>query len=216
MNTTVIALDTSPVRLALARHNAALYGVADRIEFVLADFISFAQNLAESSALQLPKQDPLRSRRIDVIFLSPPWGGPSYLTDAQNGEGGTTLNTDYVTQSAPEYSLASIRPIHGKQLFKLARRLTRNIAYYLPRNVSLEEVAALPEENNENSGERLEAEIEQYRGDTAPQKSKTRRGKAKADRKVEMVEVEEEWMGQKLKALTCYFGGLVDGQQDLF
>jgi trimethylguanosine synthase len=28
------------------------------------------------------------------------------------------------------------------------------------------------------------------------------------------VEVEEEWMGNKLKALTCYFGGLVTGQED--
>ena len=33
---------------------------------------------------------------------------------------------------------------------------------------------------------------------------------------VEMVEVEEEWMGSKLKALTCYFGGLTAGQEALF
>ena len=32
----------------------------------------------------------------------------------------------------------------------------------------------------------------------------------------EMVEVEEEWMGTKLKALTCYFGGLAVGQDNLF
>jgi len=32
----------------------------------------------------------------------------------------------------------------------------------------------------------------------------------------EVVEVEEEWMGSKLKALTCYFGGLVSGQDHLF
>ena len=28
--------------------------------------------------------------------------------------------------------------------------------------------------------------------------------------------VEEEWMGSKLKALTCYFGGLVAGQEASF
>ena len=32
----------------------------------------------------------------------------------------------------------------------------------------------------------------------------------------EQVEVEEEWMGTKLKALTCYFGGLAQGQEHLF
>jgi len=32
----------------------------------------------------------------------------------------------------------------------------------------------------------------------------------------EEVEVEEEYMGGKLKAVTCYFGGLVAGQEHLF
>jgi trimethylguanosine synthase len=67
----VIALDISPTRLALARHNAAIYGVADRIEFILADYISFA-----NAYLSRPRP----TRRIDVVFLSPPWGGPGYLS----------------------------------------------------------------------------------------------------------------------------------------
>jgi trimethylguanosine synthase len=33
----VIAIDISPIRLACAAHNAEIYGVADRIQFVLAD-----------------------------------------------------------------------------------------------------------------------------------------------------------------------------------
>jgi trimethylguanosine synthase len=32
----------------------------------------------------------------------------------------------------------------------------------------------------------------------------------------EKVEVEEEWTGSKLKALTCYYGGLAEGQGHLF
>ena len=67
----MIALDTSPVRLALARHNAMIYGVADRIEFILADYISFANSL-----ISMSNKD---ARKIDVVFLSPPWGGPEYL-----------------------------------------------------------------------------------------------------------------------------------------
>ncbi|KDN45131.1 hypothetical protein RSAG8_05046, partial [Rhizoctonia solani AG-8 WAC10335] len=42
----VIALDISPTRLAIARHNAVIYGVADRIDFILGDYVSFARSLA--------------------------------------------------------------------------------------------------------------------------------------------------------------------------
>ena len=51
-----------PTRLALAKHNAAVYGVDDRIEFVLGDFFHVAKDL-----------------KADAVFLSPPWGGPEYL-----------------------------------------------------------------------------------------------------------------------------------------
>jgi trimethylguanosine synthase len=180
----VIALDTNPTRLALARHNAVLYGVADRIEFILADYLSFAR-----SYLSLPSTS---TRKIDVVFLSPPWGGPSYLSGS-NIETAEATNEDIISENVtpvevhPEYTLASIQPIHGAKLFELSRRISCNIAYFLPRNTKLEEISALLDDS-------------QSRDDTAP----------------EVVEVEEEWMGSKLKALTCYFGGLVSGQEHLF
>ena len=34
----VIAIDIDPTKIELARHNAAVYGVADRIEFIVGDF----------------------------------------------------------------------------------------------------------------------------------------------------------------------------------
>lgn len=58
-----MAIDIDPVRLDLARHNAAVYDAADRIEFVQGDFLQVAPRL-----------------RADVVFLSPPWGGPDYLS----------------------------------------------------------------------------------------------------------------------------------------
>ncbi|XP_010785823.1 trimethylguanosine synthase [Notothenia coriiceps] len=59
----VLAIDIDPVRLDLARHNAVVYNVADRIDFVQGDFLELAPRLLG-----------------DVVFLSPPWGGPDYLT----------------------------------------------------------------------------------------------------------------------------------------
>jgi predicted RNA methylase len=61
----VIAVDTDANRLEDAAHNASIYGVKDRIEFVCDDFANFASMY--------------RGPQIDAVFLSPPWGGPAHL-----------------------------------------------------------------------------------------------------------------------------------------
>ncbi|KFK36164.1 hypothetical protein AALP_AA4G086400 [Arabis alpina] len=58
----VIAIDLDPKKLELAKHNAAIYGVADKIDFVKGDFFDLAHNL-----------------KAGTVFLSPPWGGPDYV-----------------------------------------------------------------------------------------------------------------------------------------
>jgi len=194
----VIALDTCPTRLALARHNAQIYGVADRIEFILTDYLTFIK-----SFLSLPSTSDQNSgvsneaRKIDVVFLSPPWGGPSYLSGSPKGS--PSKNNFVSTPSStlvdehPSYSLSSIQPIHGAELFDLTRTVTKNIAYYLPRNTRLHEISSLVSEEH------------------------LRTGRATAtNSQMEKIEVEEEWMGNKLKALTCYFGGLAQGQEGIF
>lgn len=192
----VIAIDTSPVRLALARHNAAIYGVEDRIEFILADYLSFARSYV---SLASPSSQA-RQRKIDVVFLSPPWGGPEYIS-GENGVPSSSIAMSQGTEDKethPEFSLASVQPIHGAELFRLTRKITQNVAYFLPRNTNLGEISALVTE-----------EDGVIRGRA--------RGKQKASQTShEIVEVEEEWMGSKLKALTCYFGGLAAGQESMF
>lgn len=77
--------------MQLARHNAGVYGVSDRIEFIHADFMHLAGVLALPILLtclspfilrkhnsDLPLRDVAESMRADVVFLSPPWGGPGY------------------------------------------------------------------------------------------------------------------------------------------
>lgn len=41
----MIAIDLDPKKLDLAHHNAAIYGVADKIDFVKGDFFDLAHNL---------------------------------------------------------------------------------------------------------------------------------------------------------------------------
>lgn len=52
----VIAIDIDPVRLAYARHNASIYNVDHKIEFILGDYMQLAPQL-----------------QADQVFLSPPW-----------------------------------------------------------------------------------------------------------------------------------------------
>lgn len=61
----VLAVDTDVGRLRDAAHNATIYGVRERIEFVCDDFVVFAANYSGPP--------------IDAVFLSPPWGGPAHL-----------------------------------------------------------------------------------------------------------------------------------------
>ena len=180
----MIALDISPVRLALAKHNARIYGVDDRIDFILMDYIAFARTYLAR---------PVERRTIDVIFLSPPWGGLSYLTMSPQKE-----KSELEAVQQLEYSLEDIVPISGDKLFQLSRRITANIAFFLPRNVNLTEISDLTKsETRKNSNHDLVLTQRVIPNE-------------------EHIEVEEEYMSGKLKAVTCYFGSLVAGQEDMF
>lgn len=103
----VIAIDIDPKKIALARHNADVYGVGDRIEFVVGDFLKLAPSL-----------------KADVVFLSPPWGGPQYLNvDAYDIE-------------------TMMQPAGGTQLYNVSKGITQNIAYYVPRNINTDQASS--------------------------------------------------------------------------
>lgn len=53
--------DIDAGRLEMAKHNAKLFGVEENISFSNGDALEF-----------------LRTRRADVVYLDPPWGGPDY------------------------------------------------------------------------------------------------------------------------------------------
>jgi hypothetical protein len=61
----VIAIEIDRKRLQISRHNAQIYDVADKIDFIQGD-----------SMVLMPLL------KVDAIFLSPPWGGPKYSTES--------------------------------------------------------------------------------------------------------------------------------------
>ncbi|KAL2308380.1 hypothetical protein Nmel_001415 [Mimus melanotis] len=132
----VIAIDIDPEKLRLARHNAEVYGVAEHIDFLCGDFMALAAGL-----------------RADVVFLSPPWGGPDYAT---------AEIFDIQTMICPD----------GFEIFRLSKKITNNIVYFLPRNADINQVASLAGPGGK-------------------------------------VEIEQNFLNNKLKTITAYFGDLI-------
>lgn len=60
----VIAIDIDPEKIRMARHNAAIYGVAHKIEWIVGNSVEILPTL-----------------KADAVFLSPPWGGVRYSRD---------------------------------------------------------------------------------------------------------------------------------------
>jgi len=94
------------VKIDLARNNAKVYGVSDHIEFIIGDYYALAPTL-----------------KADIVFLAPPWGGPSYSLQK-------SLNIN------------DIMPHNGggKYLYDLTHQITENIVYFLPRNINVDQV----------------------------------------------------------------------------
>ncbi|XP_027847510.1 trimethylguanosine synthase-like [Aphis gossypii] len=110
----VIAIDIDPKKIELARNNAEVYGVSDRIEFIIGDYYALVPTL-----------------KADVVFLSPPWGGPSYSKKKK-------FNIDDIMQSYGG----------GKYLYELTRQITTNIAFFLPRNIEDNQCISLAGQGN--------------------------------------------------------------------
>lgn len=106
----VIAIDIDPKKIRMARHNARIYGVEDKIVFINKDFFEFVSDSRS---------------RADAVFLSPPWGGPSY-------------------RNKETFSLKDVTPDMDKIMAK-ARSLSNNIAAFLPRNTAVEELMEFSE-----------------------------------------------------------------------
>lgn len=108
----VIAIDIDPKKIEMAKHNARVYGVEDRIEFIQGDFLQLAPTLT-----------------ADIVYLSPPWGGPSY-------------------GSIDIFDLEKNIELNGYHIFEVAKKISSNIVYFLPRNVNVEQVISLMDDKS--------------------------------------------------------------------
>ncbi|RPB00621.1 S-adenosyl-L-methionine-dependent methyltransferase [Choiromyces venosus 120613-1] len=107
----VIAVDKDQAAIDCARHNAKIYGVLDKIEFVVGDVFKLIED-----------QDP---RLVaDAVFISPPWGGPSY-------------------RDLAVFDLDTMEPYSVTYLVEQAQKISTNFALYLPRTSDLNQIAKI-------------------------------------------------------------------------
>uniref|UniRef100_A0A0K0F680 Trimethylguanosine synthase n=1 Tax=Strongyloides venezuelensis TaxID=75913 RepID=A0A0K0F680_STRVS len=118
----VYAVEMDPIRLKCAKRNAEVYGVADRIQFFLGDFFKIVESFVGSR--DSDEFCPSNKHIIDGVFLSPPWGGPEYLTKEV-------------------YDLKNDIPIDGFKVFEYSKKLSSNISYFLPRNTPIKQLISL-------------------------------------------------------------------------
>ncbi|CAH1732703.1 trimethylguanosine synthase-like isoform X1 [Aphis gossypii] len=112
----VIAVDIDPYKIKLAQNNAKIYGVADKIEFIVGNFFEMSSML-----------------RADVVCMSPPWGGPEYLIDnsfsitsmCKNYEFGGFTIFDIVKNIAPNIAFHMPKTTNIFECLWLARFLGR-------------------------------------------------------------------------------------------
>ncbi|KAF7258414.1 hypothetical protein EG68_04745 [Paragonimus skrjabini miyazakii] len=130
----VVAVEMDPTRVKMASHNAGIYGVLSKIEFVCADFFDWAQNQISLHQRSLSQSATvLSSSPYAAVFMSPPWGGPDYLNDTV-----FDLNSIHFSTADPSRNIW--------HAIRLAGQLCRgNVVLFLPRNANITQLARLDE-----------------------------------------------------------------------
>nr|CAD2181690.1 unnamed protein product [Meloidogyne enterolobii] len=118
----VYAIDIDPVKLRCSARNAQIYGARDRINFICGNFFHICKSLIGARKYKeenkivkssYPYTTDLYPFAIDAVYLSPPWGGPSY---AKSGKEEFDLQKDII--------------LDGVKIFNYAKKISQNVVYF--------------------------------------------------------------------------------------
>ena len=103
-----IAVELDPIRIEMLKTNAEIYGVLNNIQFIQGDFLEVAS-----------QESP-----IEVVFMSPPWGGPDYV-------------------KSKKYDLFAMITPAISQIMETCNKITQNVVLYLPRTAHPAQIVQL-------------------------------------------------------------------------
>lgn len=123
----VVAVDTDKDKLDKLVHNAGIYDSTERIQVACEEVSSLLRTLPdlEENGDGMDNGGEWK-RSVDLVVLSPPWGGPQYLN-----------KRTFDLRNLPECCGC------GLQLFELAASKCLNLAYIIPRNVPKAQLESL-------------------------------------------------------------------------
>ncbi|KAI9775729.1 MAG: Trimethylguanosine synthase [Geoglossum umbratile] len=109
----IIAIEKDPLAITCGKHNAEIYGVGDKIQWIEGDCFEVLQN--ETYFF-------FEFGNKCVVFASPPWGGPGYRSDEI-------------------FDLSTMQPYSVNAIYEAAVKVSPDIALYLPRTSDLRQLA---------------------------------------------------------------------------
>lgn len=158
------------MKIRCAAQNARVYEVEDRITFICGNFFDVAKALIRNG-----------HHRIDAVFLSPPWGGPSY-------------------SEAECFDLATGITPNGFDIMEAAKKISPNICLFLPKNTSIKQVGG------DGRGNRIAGISVHLSINTPFSPIFQLTSMAGEDGRVE---VEQNVLRKKVKTISAYFGNLI-------
>ena len=124
----VYAIEKDAKMLACAKHNAAVYGVEDKISWF------------EGDCFEIIQKELADVGEFAVIFASPPWGG-GYITVSLLSQAELQAGPGY--RSDTIFDLSSMQPYSLRDIYEPFSTLTADVALYLPRTSDLRQLAKL-------------------------------------------------------------------------
>lgn len=114
----VVAIDINETNVYCTMHNASIYECADHIVPVVGDWLELSCK-PETWVPNWPG-------KLDVVFCSPPWGGPGYKKRVKGPQ--------------PPFDAEAMEPLGLEVLLRLCKPLAKTVVLFLPRNTDLDQV----------------------------------------------------------------------------
>lgn len=126
------AIDINKNNMACTEHNAAVYGVSDSVWCYQGDWneMSSPAKGGVVNTSWIPQDvlnDANGGKPFDVVFSSPPWGGPQY-------------------KGQQVFDLYKMEPFSAKNFAKQMLQYTDNFIMYLPKNLDLDQLREITRE----------------------------------------------------------------------
>lgn len=125
----VVCMDVDIEKLKKAYHNASIYGVQEKLLLVHGNAYEVLSRYKDGKLIKPESKTKHHlPTSIDVIFLSPPWGGIDYGKVGKHGFDLTCIKIDGVDG----------RQFNGEELLQFAVKALgkKEIAYFLPKNIN--------------------------------------------------------------------------------